>query len=215
MKTGISSFFMLVILAAPMAHGDAIADLTTKAEAGEIAAQVELANIFAKGQGVAKDEKEAAKWYLKAAEQGNPEAQLFLGTAYLRGRVFRGMAGRPAKWYLLAAEQGNAVGAMPDRPDAHDRRGVPKDDVQAFKWANLASAQGDSAAKNLRAVLTMRMTLAQIQQAEELSRQHLETPKSELPGEEVTPTSWSPLSRRIGTGDGLKSTRPVIRRHIC
>src|SRR6478752_1126336 len=101
MKTGISSFFMLVILAAPLAHGDAIADLATKAEAGEIAAQVELANIYAKGQGVAKDEKEAAKWYLKAAEQGNPEAQLFLGSAYLRGRVFRRDGGAAAKWYLL------------------------------------------------------------------------------------------------------------------
>src|SRR5687768_7601769 len=88
MKTGISSFFMLVILTASLAHGDAVADLTTKAETGDIPAQLELADIFAKGQGVAKNEKEAAKWYLKAAEQGNPKAQLFLGNAYLRGRLF-------------------------------------------------------------------------------------------------------------------------------
>lgn len=176
-----------MILAARLVYGDAIADLTKKAEAGEIAAQVELANIFAKGQGVAKDEKEAAKWYLKAAEQGNPEAQLFLGGAYLRGRVFRRDGGEAAKWYLLAAEQGIAVAQCQIGRMHMTGTGVPKDDVQACKWANLASAQGDLAAKNLRAILAKRMTPAQFEQARELCRLHLETSKPELPVEELPP----------------------------
>lgn len=193
MKPGIRSFFMMLILAAPLAHGDTIADLTAKAEAGEVAAQLELADSLAKGRGVEKDEKEAAKWYLKAAEQGYPQAQLFLGNAYLRGRIFPRDGGEAAKWYLLAAEQGNAVAQCQIGRMHMIGTGVPKDDVLACKWANLASAQGDLAAKNLRAILAKRMTREQFQQAQELSRLYLETsrpdlPVTELPVEELPPT---------------------------
>ncbi len=187
MKPGIRSFFMMLILAAPLAHGDTIADLTAKAEAGEVAAQLELADTLAKGRGVEKDEKEAAKWYLKAAEQGNPEARLFMGSAYLRGRVFRRDGGEAAKWYLLAAEQGNAAAQCQIARMHMTGTGVPKDDVQAWKWADLASAQGNLAARNLLAILTRRMTPAQIQQARELGRLPLETPGPELPAEEPPP----------------------------
>lgn len=187
MKVGTSSLLMLMFLAAPLSHGDKVADLTAKAQTGDVAAQVELGGLFAKGEGVAKDEKEAAKWFKLAAGQGNPEAQLFMGSAYLRGRVFRRDGGEAAKWYLLAAEQGNPVAQCQIGRMHMTGAGVPKDDVQACMWANLASAQGDLAAKNLLVILTRRMTPAQIQQAQELTRLHGETHKPELPVAEPPP----------------------------
>ncbi|MBS0647807.1 MAG: sel1 repeat family protein, partial [Verrucomicrobia bacterium] len=41
---------------------------------------------YDKGQGVAKDEKEAAKWYQKAADQGHAKAQFGLGFCYKKGQ---------------------------------------------------------------------------------------------------------------------------------
>src|SRR5262249_15146314 len=52
-----------------------IAEVTSKAEAGDANAQKILGASYAKGEGVPQKYAEAAKWYLKAAEQGNPEAQ--------------------------------------------------------------------------------------------------------------------------------------------
>jgi TPR repeat protein len=44
------------------------------AEQGHILAQVSLAGIYQDGKGVSQNDKEAAKWYRKAAERGHPAA---------------------------------------------------------------------------------------------------------------------------------------------
>ncbi|WP_420831727.1 tetratricopeptide repeat protein, partial [Bathymodiolus japonicus methanotrophic gill symbiont] len=48
-------------------------------------AQYNVGLRYAKGEGVVQDEKEAAKWYRKAAEQGHGDAQLLLGAMYEAG----------------------------------------------------------------------------------------------------------------------------------
>ena len=60
------------------------------------------------GQGVDEDDKEAAKWYHKAAEQGNALAQR-LGHTYNYGWGVDEDANQAAKWYRKAAEQGDAA----------------------------------------------------------------------------------------------------------
>lgn len=47
-----------------------------EAEKGNLASQMLVAEIYARGLGLAKNPAEATKWYSAAAEQGNPEAQL-------------------------------------------------------------------------------------------------------------------------------------------
>jgi TPR repeat protein len=54
-----------------------------RAEAGDAAAQTLLAEIYARGLGVAVDFGEARKWYAQAARQGVPEAQLQLALTLL------------------------------------------------------------------------------------------------------------------------------------
>ena len=86
MKAYPSCLLMLAMMVVPLAKGDGVADLVGRAEKGEAAAQMELAGIYLKGEGVTKDVAEAVKWLSKAAELGNGDAQMKLGGIYLGGR---------------------------------------------------------------------------------------------------------------------------------
>ena len=55
------------------------------AEQGDSAGQRLLGWCYANGSGVAKDEKEAVKWYTKSAEQGEATGQRLLGWCYANG----------------------------------------------------------------------------------------------------------------------------------
>ena len=57
------------------------------------------------GQGVAKDEVEAVKWYRKAAEQNDADAQNNLGVCYANGQGVAKDEVEAVKWYRKAAEQ--------------------------------------------------------------------------------------------------------------
>ena len=47
--------------------------------------RINLGDMYAKGEGVPKDDKETVKWYRKAAEQGYARAQVNLGLQYIQG----------------------------------------------------------------------------------------------------------------------------------
>ena len=71
-----------------------------------------------------------------------------------------------------AAEQGRAdaqynLGVMYFRSE-----GVPEDDIQAYAWISLASAQGAEYAKNAKERLTGEMKSAEIAEAQKLSRKY-------------------------------------------
>jgi hypothetical protein len=53
---------------------------------GNPAAQNTLGLRYATGEGVKLDEREAVRWFIKAAEQGNVAAQSKLGSIYFSGR---------------------------------------------------------------------------------------------------------------------------------
>jgi TPR repeat protein len=105
-------------------------------------AEFNLGVMYEKGQGVLQDFAEAASWYLKAADQGYVWAQNNLGVLYQYGR------------------------------------GVPQDLVQAHMWFNLAATYAPaSEARNRvlairnRAVVTGKMTPAQLAEAQKLARE--------------------------------------------
>lgn len=80
-----------------------------RAEAGDAAAQLELAQMYMYGKGTKQDEAEARKWCEKAAIKGLPVAQRIYGTmlrdAY--GSPFRDIV-KAREWLTKAAEQGDA-----------------------------------------------------------------------------------------------------------
>ncbi len=81
--------------------------LRIAATRGNPAAQVEIASRFAKGTGVPKSLKKAAKWYNRAAASGFAPAQYRLAALYERGQGVKKDLGMARTWYRRAAELGN------------------------------------------------------------------------------------------------------------
>src|SRR5439155_1020888 len=84
-----------------------IGEVKAKAEAGDAESEVELGLRYDKGEGVAKDQAEAVKWYRKAAEQNYATAQENLGVCYVSGEGVAENLVEAYKWLLLAVRQGN------------------------------------------------------------------------------------------------------------
>jgi len=84
-----------------------IAKLLAQAQKGDAEAQFNLAEAYLRGEGVVQNEKEAARWYYKAAVQGYVDAQIAMGF------VYRGGGGLPMDkvlsymWLDLAAKSGD------------------------------------------------------------------------------------------------------------
>jgi len=120
------------------------------ADAGNADAQFIIAEMYAGGQGVAKDEQEAIKWVFKAAENGNLKAQDTL--AFWAMREFRQKRqavenkAQKIKWITGAAERGNAE-AMNMLGMLHSvGNGVPLTTIEAEKWYCRAIKYGHQAA---------------------------------------------------------------------
>ena len=81
--------------------------LEKKATAGDPDAQADLGMCYFEGLGVAKDIKQAVKWYEKSAKQGHAWAQASLGKCYQTGTGVAKDDQKSATWYRKSAEQGN------------------------------------------------------------------------------------------------------------
>jgi len=111
------------------------------AEKGNDKAQYNLGIMYGKGQGVPKNDTEAAKWFRKAAERGNAFAQVNLGFMYAKGQGVPKDDTEAVKWFRKAAEQGIPkaqfnLGIMYEKG-----QGVPQDYAEAVKWLQRAAAQ--------------------------------------------------------------------------
>ncbi|WP_309085044.1 tetratricopeptide repeat protein [Chelativorans sp.] len=77
-----------------------------RAEVGDAAAQTLIAEIYARGLGVRRDGKEAAKWYARAAEKGDPEAQMQYALMLIDGQFAEKDLERAFALMRSAAEAG-------------------------------------------------------------------------------------------------------------
>ena len=77
------------------------------AEAGLLVAQANLGFLYASGLGLAKDEKEAAKWFRKAADHDDPLGQVSLGAVTFLGIGVPKNLVEAYMWTSLATAQGN------------------------------------------------------------------------------------------------------------
>ena len=148
------------------------------AKQGNANTQYNLGIMYNNGRGVPQDFAEAVKWYRKAAEQGMAEAQVNLGVMYMyyNGHGVPQDLAEAVKWNRMAAEQGDA-GAQYNLGVMYDNgQGVPQDYAQAHMWFNFAASRfppGDTRgiAVKSRDNVAMRMTPAQISEAEKLARE--------------------------------------------
>ena len=131
-------------------RGDAAAHdrLRHAAEQGEAEAQWSLGRMYDYGRGVAKDHREAAKWYRKAAEQGHATAQYNLGWMYATGKGVEQNDREAEKWLRRAAqpekERAQNAAAFKDRQS----EGIAEDVREAEKSYRPPAKPVDAAAQN-------------------------------------------------------------------
>lgn len=114
----------------------------TRAKAGDAEAQLELAIVYAKGEGVPQNYTTAATWFRAAAEQGVPRAQYDLGVLCERGRGIPQDYAEAFKWYSRAAEA-NFPLAQYNLAVAYTRgQGTKQDFTTAAGWYRRAAIQG-------------------------------------------------------------------------
>ena len=102
--------------------------------------------LYARGQGVARDYKQAMAWYQKAAEQDVPAAEYNLGVMYANGQGVPANAAEASKWFLKAAQQGVGDAASGLATIYSEGDGAFKNYAEAAKWYRTAAEQGIASA---------------------------------------------------------------------
>ncbi len=74
---------------------------------GDMEAEHNLGLMYANGYGVKQDNKEALKWYQKAADQGYDKAENIFGLMYMRGDGVRQDYKEALKWFAKSSEHDN------------------------------------------------------------------------------------------------------------
>lgn len=116
--------------------------LMDAARQGNAAAQYEVGQRYANGEGVDQDMGEAAKWFERAAQQGLAAAQYRLATQYEKGRGVKQDDRLARDWYEKAARSGN-VKAMHNLAVIHaEGRGTAQDFKTASEWFTQAADHG-------------------------------------------------------------------------
>jgi putative methionine-R-sulfoxide reductase with GAF domain len=93
--------------ASPSVDMATVDQLKEMAGKGDAAAQNLLGLHYVSGEGVKQDEREAVRWFTKAAEQGNVSAQSKLGSIYFRGRDVPQNLNQAYFWMVLARANGD------------------------------------------------------------------------------------------------------------
>ncbi len=117
------------------------------AEQGNRDAQFHAGLIYANGQGITKDDKQAVDWFSKAAKQGHREAQTKLGFMYATGKGVEQNYTAAFYWCYQAAEQGDVIAQYNLGMMYAKGQGVVKDNSLAVSWYSKAAAQGDAHAQ--------------------------------------------------------------------
>jgi len=124
-----------------------VAGLKAKAEQGDTPSQARLGRVFAQGEGVPRDYKQAALWYGKAASNGNVEAEAMLGELCQAGQGVPPDLTNAVRWLTKAAHEGSTA-AQYDLGYIYERgEGLPHDEKLAAHWYQLAAEGGEALAQ--------------------------------------------------------------------
>ena len=136
---------------------------------------------YRKGDGVVKDDAEAARWFTKFAEQGFVLAQPQLAQCYLNGEGVEKSYAEFVKWTKRAAEQGLPESQVHLGLALASGMEITKDLKTAYMWFNIAAASGNPEAKKkaekFRSEVARSMSQSDIAEAQRMSR--MWKPKSE------------------------------------
>jgi TPR repeat protein len=139
----------------------------TRAGLGDAEAQFSLGVKFA-GEGAAQDYAQAAHWYLKAADQSHSLAQFNLAIMYAAGQGVPRDESKSMGWMQKAADLGDAgaqyhIGLKLHRASLDGRpEAAPESRILAYKWLQLAAAQGYRGSEAAWAFVALTMTHADV-----------------------------------------------------
>jgi len=117
------------------------------AEKGDDLSQFNLGVMLRYGQGVVRNDVEAARWWRKAAEQGNADAQCSLGVMYQNGLGVKQSDKEAARWFKKAAGQGDADAQYNLGCLFEEGRGVAQSDIEAAHWFKESALKGEAKAQ--------------------------------------------------------------------
>jgi TPR repeat protein len=134
-------------------------EMQTSAEAGDLIAQIGMANAcFA-----AHQYEEGLAWEAKAARQGNAQAQYDYAKNLC---MVRPDAGKEAvQWLTRAANQGHTQAQFHLGKFLYDGKVVPPDKVAAGKWIFLVAGVGDKDAQHLWREMELFLSSAELAEA--------------------------------------------------
>jgi TPR repeat protein len=111
------------------------------AERGEAKAQFELGLRLLGGEGLPKDEQQAAEWLQKAAAQHLPGAMNALGTLHEEGVGVPKDQKKALEWFTKGANAGDPMAQL-NLAESYDKgNGVEKSPAEALKWLKKAANQ--------------------------------------------------------------------------
>ena len=116
--------------------------LRAAAKRGYLPAMLSLGEFFSRGQGIAPQLGEAAKWYRQAADLGDVGAQFMLGGFSARGEGVPKIMGEAFRWFAKAAEGGHGVAAFNLAVFYRDGIGCERDPATALLWFERAAQRG-------------------------------------------------------------------------
>ena len=121
--------------------------ICTSAYEGDVDAQFEFGKLFASGEIIVGDYKQAAFWFSKAAEQDHSGAQWVLGLMYDHGEGVEQNYERAVYWYTKSADQGDARAQNDLGLMYYNGKGVKQDYDQVRYWFSKAAEQGHAKAQ--------------------------------------------------------------------
>jgi hypothetical protein len=137
------------------ACGETLQTLRDRARSGAPLAEVILGLLYHHGQTVARDEREAARWFRRAAVQGEPYGQYCLGLSYFSGCGVPENDAEAATWFWRAAEQGLASAQFYLGVMSYAGLGVTPDMKRARIFFRLAAERGHVRAQALLGIMSM------------------------------------------------------------
>ncbi|MBI3772952.1 MAG: sel1 repeat family protein [Gammaproteobacteria bacterium] len=160
--------FTLVISVA-QAEESTLAALEKQAAAGDVQAQLALADRYYKGEGVVKNTAKAAHWYQGLAEKGFVQAQLTLGLMHIKGDGVVQDDKKAIHWLTQAAENKSSAAQHLLGIAYAEGHGVTADPIKAYMWFEIAAVMEYPNAVESRRELAAKMNTNDIKRAEQMA----------------------------------------------
>ena len=141
------AYISLLLAATLPLRGDELADLQSKASAGDASAQLELSRVYYYGRGLDKDPEQALEWVKKSAENGHVEAMESLAFLLAKGEGVERNEETAVKWYRQAAEKGSSKAMFSLGILLRQSEELQPSPDESLRWLEKAAEKGDPKAQ--------------------------------------------------------------------